>query len=256
VLVDVHNSPIDCSAGEKAPLMGSGPVSLQDPELPPAISQEDDEPLEDFEEDTVISKISKPKRSRKKKKATGDSDWHEDEEASEAVRTVRGPRKNCLLHMLHWFEGIAIISCLGVLVTQILPLLFVSANHLGFLQSVLRIYVSLFSITFILVELRVPLGFLTKAHLLQTYFSRGLLYTFLGVVGMEEAYSGRIEESINHVTDEFHVSWAPLFMQISSWLVFAVGCIYMIFGMCCLQILRDKLHQDYQAKKKEYESLD
>lgn len=248
--------------------MGTGSASLQDPEVPPdknsvVDDHDDDESQEESqeeEEETVISKVSKSSRSKNKKnkknKKVSASDWHEDEPAGETVRTVRGPMKNCVLHFFHWFEGLAIISCLGVLITQILPLVVVSSRDLGFLQVVLRAYVSLFSIAFILVELRVPLGFLKKAHLLQTYFSRGFLYTFLGVVGMEEAYSGRIEEAVTHATDQFHVSWAPLFMQISSWLVFAIGCIYMISGICCLQILRDKLDKDHKEKLKEYEELD
>lgn len=245
--------------GETTPLMGTGKVSLTDPEQPPASealggdeslpSEEDGE--EEEEEETIISKVSKAKKKKKAKSA----DWHDDEEEGMTAVIVKSPMKHCMLHFFHWLEAFAIISCLGVLTTQILPLVVFPLSELGFLQCVLRIYVSLFSVIFILVELRLPLGFLQKSHLLQTYFSRGFLYTFLAVIGMEEAYSGRIDDMVSHATDAFHVAWAPLFMEISSWVVFAIGCFYMLSGLCCLQVVRDNLHDQHKKEVETYKSL-
>jgi hypothetical protein len=244
-------------ANETTPLFGTGPVSLQDPELPPAAS-DDEGPM--GEEETIVSKISKAsstKSSDKSRKKVSAKDWHEDDPSTAAseVRVFKSPMKNFLLHFFHWFEAITILSCLGVLTTQILPIIIVPAHELGFLQIVLRSYVSLFSIIFILVELRVPFTFLKKSHILQTYFSRGFLYTFLGVVGMEEAYSGRIDDMVR-AKEEFHVAWAPLFMQISSWFVFVIGCMYMIFGVCCLQIVRDNLDKQYRERVEEFKRFE
>jgi hypothetical protein len=241
--------------------MGTGAASLRDPELPPPVTTsselaaDDDTTLvseEGLEEETIISKVSKVSSNNTKVTA---SDWHEDEPTGPAQLVVKSPMKNFFLHFFHWFEALAIISCLGVLTTQLIPLIVVPLNELGFLQTVLRAYVSLFSVTFILVELRVTLGFLKKSHLLQTYFSRGFLYTFLGVIGMEEAYSGRIDDMVHHASTDFHVAWAPLFMQISSWLVFVIGCVYMIFGVCCLQLVRDNLDKQHKKQVKEFQSL-
>ena len=73
---------------------------------------------------------------------------------------------------------------------------------------------------------------------------------------MEEAYSVRINDMQEHKGEEFHVAWASLFMQVSSWLVVVVGMIYMMCGMCCLRAIRDKLKQSYQEKVEAYHSLD
>lgn len=241
--------------------MGTGKVSLTDPEQPPApedLGGDDSLPSEEDAdeegEETIISKVSKA--NKKKKKKAKSSDWHSDDEEGTSAVIVKSPMKHCMLHFFHWLEALAIISCLGVLTTQILPLVVFPLSELGFLQCVLRIYVSLFSVIFILVELRLPLGFLQKSHLLQTYFSRGFLYTFLGVIGMEEAYSGRIDDMVSHSTDAFHVAWAPLFMEISSWVVFAIGCFYMLCGLCCLQVVRDNLHDKHKKEVETYKSLE
>jgi len=232
--------------------MGTGVASLRDPELPPGTDTDDDEQTTSSERETVITTVLK--RGFKKEKVKTEV-WHDDESTGQPVQLVVSPMKNCCLHFFHWFEALAIMSCLGVLTTQLIPLVIVPLKDLGFLQTVLRIYVSLFSVAFILVELRVPWPFLKKAHLLQSYFSRGLLYTFLGVVVMEEAYSGRIDDMVHHASSEFHVAWAPLFMQISSWFVFGIGCFYMIFGLCCLQLLRDNLHKKHKQQVEEFQRL-
>jgi hypothetical protein len=47
---------------------------------------------------------------------------------------------------------------------------------------VLRLYISIFCVVFILVEYDAPIGFLKESMVLQNYFSRGFVYSFLGVV--------------------------------------------------------------------------
>jgi hypothetical protein len=105
---------------------------------------------------------------------------------------------------------------------------------------------------------------------------------------MEEAYSSRVEDLVGnangmyvcvscvssiivngceqdffslaqyfswqHLLDKFHVAWVPMFMQITSWIMFAVGCCYMLLGICCLWRLRDKLRDSFQERLEEYNS--
>ena len=35
----------------------------------------------------------------------------------------------------------------------------------------------------------------------------------------------------------------PIFMQVSSWMMFAIGAVYMMLGTCCLRGWRDKMKQ-------------
>lgn len=60
--------------------------------------------------------------------------------------------------------------------------------------------------------------------------------------------------SWQHLLDKFHVAWVPMFMQITSWIMFAVGCCYMLLGICCLWRLRDKLRDSFQERLEEYNS--
>lgn len=69
---------------------------------------------------------------------------------------------------------------------------------------------------------------------------------------LEEAYSERVQDAVGHERDEFHVSWLGVFMQVSAWMIFGVGLIYMLLGLCCLKKLRDKLKEDDRKKWIEF----
>jgi hypothetical protein len=252
--------------------MGSGVVELHDPESitsqSSAIDHDDENELlekkitattvrPNLESETKDSASILSSSKSKFKLSNDKQEWHADHPTGQTVQIVVSPTKSYILHFFHWLEGLAIVSCLGVLTTQLLPLVLLISpdQELGFLQILLRVYISVFAIAFILVELRVPWDFLKKSHLLQVYFSRGLLYTFLGVIGLEEAFSGRVDDMVHHSTSEFHVAWAPLFMQISSWFVFGIGLVHMLFGICCLQRLRDNLDQKYKKQMEEFQRM-
>ena len=132
--------------------------------------------------------------------------------------------------------------------TQILPLFFLSIKEIGLAEMVQKVYVTLFCLLFSLVEWDVPVAFLKNASFLQAYFSRGFLYSFLGLSCLEEAYSERVKDMVVHSKEQFHVSWISLFMQISSWMMLALGILYMLLGMCCLKLLRDKLKDEDKEK--------
>jgi hypothetical protein len=225
---------------ENTPLMGTGITSLQDPESPP--------PPSSIAPKDVICDAPTAWQA--------DDDEAKKDKKNKTIKVVRLPHRNPILYAFYWLEGIAIFGCLCLLATQLLPLVYMTAKEIGILQIFLRIYVGLFCIIFILVEYETPLPFLKSSLLLQTYFSRGFLYTFLGLICMEEAYSVRVDDMQEHKDEEFHVAWASLFMQGSSWLVVGVGVVYMLCGICCLRVLRDKMNQSYKEKMEQYRSLE
>jgi hypothetical protein len=156
------------------------------------------------------------------------------------------------LDSFYFIEGFGVITSLCLLATQILPLFFLTMKQIGVLEMVQKVYVTLFCLLFLLVECDVPVAFLKDASFLQTYFSRGFLYSFLGLSCLEEAYSERIKDMLVHSKDQFHVSWISLFMQVSSWMMLALGILYMLLGMCCLKLLRDKLKDQDKEKWATY----
>lgn len=113
-----------------------------------------------------------------------------------------------------------------------------------------------FCFVFLLVEWDVKLPFVQSSNLLQKWFSRGFIYSFVGLTGMEMSYSLRIEDLVSHSSEKFRISWMPLFMEISSWLMIVTGCVYMIMGICFLKGLRKKLIDEYQSRMQEYRNHD
>ena len=114
------------------------------------------------------------------------------------------------------------------------------------------LYISFFCVSFILVESDIPVPFLKDSPILNNWISRGFLYSFIGLIGVQEAYSERVEELVGHANDRFHVAWVPTFMQISSWIMVATGYIYMLMGLCCLKGLRDRLRENFRLRLKDY----
>lgn len=89
-----------------------------------------------------------------------------------------------LSNLLQWIEAFAIFSCATMMVTQIFPLFFIPLSDINAGAIVLKFYISIFCAVFILVELDAAIPFLKDSKILQNYFSRGFVYSFLGVVSV------------------------------------------------------------------------
>lgn len=167
------------------------------------------------------------------------------------------PGHNPCLWMFHLLEGVTTVVCCCLLVSQVFPFFIMRLRDIGFLVTLLKVYISLFCLLFVLTETGAPVPLLRGSALLQPYLSRGFLYSFLGLICVEEAYSERVKDMMsNSNRDEFHISWAPLFMQVTAWLVLSCGVIYMLLGICCLKRLRDRMQQnEIDAWRKYRENL-
>jgi hypothetical protein len=166
------------------------------------------------------------------------------------------PRENPCLWLFHFLQGVAVLVSLCLLATQLIPLFLMSAadysERIGILSVALKVYIALFCLMFVVVETGLPVPFVRSSQLLQNYLSRGFIYSFLGLICVEEAYSERVKDLITHGKDEFHVGWVAIFMQLSSWLMLGVGVLYMLLGMCCLNLLRVKLQKKEKEDWKRY----
>ena len=198
----------------------------------------------------------------------------------ESIKPSR-PTYNACLYMFHLLEGIAITAALALLVTQIMPFILLhlvrtdpstlqqqqqqqattTNNNNNTLTSnvltiALRIYITLFCCLFIMTELGTSLVHKTLP-LLQHYGSRGFLYSFLGLICAEEAYSERIKETLslsyaNGATNIQHIGWASIFMEVSSWFMLGIGIVYMLLGMCCCKRVRDHYKEKEINAWKQY----
>jgi hypothetical protein len=169
--------------------------------------------------------------------------------------------------MFHLLEGIAITAAMALLVTQIMPFILEQIDStereekhtntvtMNVLTIALRFYVTLFCCLFIMTELGTSFVHQTLP-LLQHYSSRGFLYSFLGLICADEAYSERIKETLslssNGTTNIQHIGWASIFMEVSSWFMLGIGIVYMLLGMCCCKRVRDHYKQKEIDAWKQY----
>lgn len=171
------------------------------------------------------------------------------------------PGQDPCLWLFHMLEGIAVTAALCLLVSQILPFLLVQqrsdiTKKIGINSMALRLYISVFCVLFMGTEMGTPLSIVRNSQLLQTYASRGFLYSFLGLVCVEESYSERVRDIVAHVGDSFHIGWASVFMEVSSWLMLSTGMVYILLGVCCCKRLRDRKKQrEVDAWKKYKEDM-
>ena len=80
---------------------------------------------------------------------------------------------------LIFIEGFGIVASISLLLTQLMPLFFAPVNEHGITDLVLKFYISIFCVLFIMVENDTPIPFIKKSTILQNYFSRGFVYSFI-----------------------------------------------------------------------------
>jgi hypothetical protein len=81
--------------------------------------------------------------------------------------------------------------------------------------------------------------------LLQNFISRGFLYSFIGLIAIEEATLERVRDMVQEYKDALHMGgWAGVFMMVTAWLMVGVGWTYIIAGCFFLKLLYDRLKQN------------
>ena len=129
---------------------------------------------------------------------------------------------------------VAIIISIAMILAQMLTLAILDES---IFQGLLRIYMFGFCITFIIIELNSSCCKSTKLKFLQNgnFILRGIMYSFIGVIGIEESetvqistnYRGKVQTTIGGKLSGSYV-W------LSSISMFLLGIIYILMGICCL----------------------
>lgn len=142
-------------------------------------------------------------------------------------------------------QNIATIVSLCLLLSQILPIFFMndSSTTIGPVQMALRCYMSVFCIGAICAE-QEALS-INNVPLLKSWILRGLVYSFLGLVGLEES------AAINYKTTgtpSLSFEDASVFILMSSFAMVFMGVTYFLMGIMCLGMVRDNLRSKYKSK--------
>lgn len=134
------------------------------------------------------------------------------------------------------------LAACNMLVGQIVSLFF---DHLlGPVQYVLRLYVMLLCVLAVLVELEWT-QFARESTILRLWISRGIFYTFVGVLGLDENDTATRKEG--HGIRAFQV--AQTYTKAASWILIVCGFLYMGMGALCLQVLYNRQRKNYQARR-------
>lgn len=80
-------------------------------------------------------------------------------------------------------------------------------------------------------------SFIINSKILSLWFSRGLLYAFMGILSLNQLHEG-YEESPNHM----------LYIQSVSYIFIGIGVGYTIMGLLCLQAVLGRIKLDYEAR--------
>jgi hypothetical protein len=165
---------------------------------------------------------------------------------------IMPPHKPISLRFFHTVELIGTIASLRLAGTQVLPFFYVPISKIPAVELVLRFYIALFCLGICVVELHLPIQYIQSNPILQNYLSRGLLYSFLALAAMNEAFSVQVQDMVQHTKSLQHIPWIAIFTEMSSWPVFIIGHIYMMLGIFCLKPYRDRLTADYQELMEDY----
>lgn len=139
--------------------------------------------------------------------------------------------------------------------TSICALWMIGVQVMGFVvyengpvDYVLRSYIIVFSILVIFVELEWP-KFAREASLLHYWIPRGLIYVFIGVLGLQENDS---------VVKEGYTTYATMLevAKVGAWNMIGCGILYFCMGVLCLQLVLKRLRKSYQEKLAQYKGLD
>jgi hypothetical protein len=84
--------------------------------------------------------------------------------------------------------------------------------------------------------------FLTRdSKILQLWFTRGLFYSFVGVLGLEENDTASSKAAVPQM--------ATTYIAVVAWLMVATGMLYSLLGLLCLQGWEQRLRRDYAQRR-------
>ena len=175
--------------------------------------------------------------------ARHDDDDDDGESAEIASKEdVGGFTKGCFV----FFAGITTLSAIVLAFMSASQIILLLKKHLPPLQFSLRLYILIFCLIFIFVELDWPPRIMRNLST-NNWLMRGWIYSFLGLVGMEEAFAVLVSDSsTNNILGSDLIS---IFIQLASWGMVLIGVLYFALGILCMRSLKEKVRKDYYAAK-------
>ena len=112
-------------------------------------------------------------------------------------------------------------------------------------QGVMRCYVVLMCLLVILNELQWT-QFIRESAILRIWITRGIFYSFVGVLGMDENDTSAV------ATQHFRGQTQALkFVEVVAYIMVACGIVYFAMGCLCIQLIYNRAVADYEQRCNE-----
>ena len=171
------------------------------------------------------------------------------------------PQRTALHRGFVMLNILSVASCGRMILAQMTPIL-LRAPVSSALEVVLRIYISIYCLIFVVaeLELRIPIVWKRSDGFLRSFLPRGLSFTFIALVGDAEGMFDEKMEDIKRVRQSPESLPGPglflaLLVQLSSWMLLVAGIIYILLGVwCCpnMQKKRDECRVKYRAEVNKF----
>jgi hypothetical protein len=153
----------------------------------------------------------------------------------EEVHPTRKPLHKFFV-LISIVAGIAAFSmCLG----QFLGIIF---QQVGPVQYVLRVYVIILCILIVLNELEWT-KYTKESKIMRIWITRGLFYSFIGVLGLEEN-----DTSSSRNSNERGFNFSLSFIKVVAWVMVCCGALYFFMGIFCLQLVYNRMRTEYEQR--------
>lgn len=151
------------------------------------------------------------------------------------------PARRCF-HKFFIFVSVIVVLCaVWMAAGQVLGAI-IYKNSL--VQYVLRGYVIILAVLVILIEIEWPKS-IRETPLFYYWIPRGLVYLFVGVIGMQE--NDKSEFLNSDEENEFYNTISDILVAVA-WNMAGCGALYFVMGILCLQLILNDLREDYQAR--------
>jgi hypothetical protein len=165
------------------------------------------------------------------------------QERNEELRAQYEEEVHPSRRLLHKFfvlvSIVAGVAAFSMSIGQILGLVF---QEVGPVQYVLRVYVIILCLLVVLNELEWT-KYTRESKIMRIWITRGLFYSFIGVLGLEEN-----DTSSSRNSNERGFNFSLQFIKAVAWVMVCCGALYFFMGIFCLQMVYNSMRTEYERR--------
>lgn len=158
-----------------------------------------------------------------------------------AIDAELHPKRRFLHKMFVFVSFIAGMSALNMGIGQFIGIVYEKVDAI---QYVLRLYVIVLCFLVVINELEWT-KFTRESKILNNWITRGAFYSFVGILGLVENEASPADEKDSVAGKEM----ALTYLKVVAWLMVGVGILYSCMGFLCLQIVCNRMRDNYKLRK-------